>query len=169
MRLRTSSKNGWERPSKTRNTYDVRRRCRVYLYPANLRLAVSSILGQFVRIGTQPCIDVHREVREPQATLLQEGERDQMTTYVTPFSDDGQRQLLKSFQKVLGRGVGRGPLRVPCIWPRQLGPFCCQVLAHDKLQQRQHRQPNQQQADQVRGMVIRFQINRRQRQGEALT
>src|SRR6266516_2925673 len=104
MRLCTYSKNGWGRPSKMRNTYDVRRRCRVYLYPANLGLVVSSILGQFVRIGTLPCIDVHREVREPQAILLQEGERDHMTTYVTPFSDDGQRQLLKSFQKVLGRG-----------------------------------------------------------------
>jgi hypothetical protein len=124
-----------------RNTYDVRRRPRVYLYPANLRLMVSSILGQFVRIGIQPCVYVHREVQEPQNTLLQGGERDQMTTHVTLFPDDGQRQLLKSFQKVLGRGVGRGPLRVPCVWPRQLGPFCCQALAHDKLQQRRPDSP----------------------------
>ena len=169
MRLCTYSKNGWGRPSKMRNTYDVRHRSRVYLYPANLRLMVSSILGRFVGIGRQPCVDVQREVQEPQDTLLQGGERDQMTTHVTPFPDDGQRQLLKSFQKVLGRGVGRGPLRVPRIWPGQLGPFCCQVLAHAKLQQRQHRQPDQQQADQARGMVILLQINRRQRQGAALT
>jgi hypothetical protein len=86
-----------------------------------------------------------------------------MTTHVAPFPDDSERQLLKRFQQVLRRGVGRGPLRVSCIQPRQVVPFGRHVPDQDTLQQRQHPQPDQRLADQARGMLLR--LHRRQRKG----
>src|SRR5262245_52067002 len=129
------------------------------------KLTVRSFSGRFVSIETQLRIDGHREIEEYENPFLHTREGRQMTPLPAAFPDDRQRQALKRLQQAFCRGVRGRPLRVADIQPLQrcLGPG--QALAHLKLEQGQDPQPNGQQADQAGGVVIAFQIHRRQRQG----
>jgi hypothetical protein len=130
-----------------------------------MKLMVRSFLGRFVRIGTQPRIDVHREVQERENASLYAGEGRQMIPPAAPFPNDRQGQSLKTFRQALGRGAGRRPLRVANIPPCQHRPRRGQPLADDKLQQSQDPQPDRQQSDQAGDMVSPLQVHRRQGQG----
>ena len=118
-----------------------------------------------MRIGTEPRIDVNREVEERENALLHAREGRQMTAPTAAFADDGQRQALKGLQQAFSRRVSGRPLRVADVQPGQRGLGHGQAPADPKLQQRQHPQPDGQQADQPGRMVVPLQIHRRQRQG----
>src|SRR5215471_19700147 len=108
--------------------------------PATSRLTVRSFLRWFVRIGTEPHIDVNREGEERKNVLLYARKLGQMTAPTAAFPDDRQRQALKGLQQALsGRASGR-PLRVADVQSAQRGLRHRQASTDLKLQPRQHPQ-----------------------------
>ena len=105
-------------------------------------LTVRSFLGWFVKISTQPCIDVDGKVQQRQNALLQGGEGREMKPPALSFPNNGQGQPLKAFQQTLSGGVGGGALRVPGIPPCQHALLCRQAPTGHELQQGQHAQPD---------------------------
>ena len=79
----------------------------------------SFILGRFVRIATEPHVDVQGKVQECEHAPLHTGEGCQVVALAATFPDDRQGQALTACQQALGRGTGRRPFRVAGIQPRQ--------------------------------------------------
>jgi hypothetical protein len=121
---------------------------------------VRSFLGRFVRIGTEPRIDVDREVKARQNTSLHTGEGRQMILSPKPLADDRQGQPLKAFEQAFSRGAGRRPCWVPDIQPRPCRPCGGQALADHKLQQCEDPQAHRQPSDQADGVVVPLQLQR---------
>jgi hypothetical protein len=94
---------------------------------------IRSFLGWFVRIGTEPRIDVYREVQEREDALVEAREGGEMTAPMPTFPDNRQRQPLKNLQQAFSRRESGRPLWVADVQPCQCRLGCRQALAAPEL------------------------------------
>ena len=101
---------------------------------------VRPFLGRFRRNGAQPGVERCRKAQNLQNPLLERTQSRHMAIGLLGPLDDGERDVLKRFEQTLGCGAVGFALRIAGIKTSQFRPFCRQLTATDKFQQRQHPQ-----------------------------